>query len=87
MDLLKRFRSSLTYPIAAALVVVTVVPVAIVGTLLASYNLENLTNREWLYLNRQAVSLANEVSLFLDGHRTHGLSVAPNEHDRASRLD
>ena len=76
MNVLTRFRSSLTYPIAATLVLVTVVPVALVGMLLASYNLENLKNREWLYLNRQAVSLANEASLFIDGHRTQLESTA-----------
>jgi hypothetical protein len=38
MGPLRRFRSSLTYPIAATLVLVTVVPVALAGWLFASYN-------------------------------------------------
>ena len=58
MGLLTRFKSSLTYPIAATLVLVTVVPVALAGWLFASYNREHLTTVEKLYLNRQAVSLA-----------------------------
>lgn len=65
-----RFRSSLTYPIAATLVLVTVVPVALVGYSLASINREHLTTVEKQYLTRQAVSLASEVSLFFAGHRT-----------------
>ncbi len=65
-----RFRSSLTYPIAATLVLVTVVPVIVVGLLLAAYNREHLTTVEKRYLQRQAVNLAGEVSLFLGGHRT-----------------
>jgi putative nucleotidyltransferase with HDIG domain len=65
-----QFRSSLTYPIAATLVLVTVVPVIVVGLLLAAYNREHLTTVEKRYLQRQAVNLAGEVSLFLGGHRT-----------------
>ncbi len=76
MNPITRFRSSLTYPIAATLVLVTVVPVAVVGLALASYNREQLTNREFQYLSRQAVSLAKEVSLFIDGHRTQLRSSA-----------
>jgi putative nucleotidyltransferase with HDIG domain len=71
-----RFRSSLTYPIAATLVLVTVVPVVVVGLLLASYNREHLTTVEKRYLQRQAVSLAGEISLFLGGHRNHLASTA-----------
>ena len=71
-----RFRSSLTYPIAATLVLVTVVPVIVVGLLLSSYNREHLTTVEKRYLQRQAVSLAGEVSLFLGGHRTLLASTA-----------
>ncbi len=70
MALWDRFRSSLTYPIAATLVLVTVVPVALVGLSLASTNREHLTTVEKQYLTRQAVSLASEVSLFFAGHRT-----------------
>ena len=64
MGLLKRFNTSLTYPITATLVLVTVVPVTLAGWLFASYNREHLTTVEKLYLNRQAVSLANEVDHF-----------------------
>ena len=70
MGLMARFRSSLTYPIAATLVLVTVVPVALVGLLLASHNREHLTTVEKQYLTRQAVSLASEVNLYFSGYRT-----------------
>jgi putative nucleotidyltransferase with HDIG domain len=70
MGFLARFRSSLIYPIAATLVLVTVVPVATVGLLLASRNREHLTTTEKQYLTRQAVSLASEVALFFSLHRT-----------------
>jgi putative nucleotidyltransferase with HDIG domain len=70
MGLLARFRSSLTYPIAATLVLVTVVPVVTVGLLLAARNREHLTTTEKQYLTRQAVSLASEVALFFSLHRT-----------------
>ncbi len=70
MGLLRRFRSSLTYPIAATLVLVTVVPVVAVGLLLASSNREHLTTVEKQYLTRQAVGLASEVSLFYTVHST-----------------
>ena len=61
MGFVARLRSSLTYPIAATLVLVTVVPVALSGWLFASYNREHLTTVEKQYLTRQAVSLASEV--------------------------
>ncbi len=70
MGLIARFRSSLTYPILATLVLVTVVPVALVGWLLASRNREHLTTVEKQYLTRQAVSLASEVFLYFSGYRT-----------------
>jgi HD-GYP domain-containing protein (c-di-GMP phosphodiesterase class II) len=70
MGLLKRFKSSLTYPIAASLVLVTVVPVALAGWLFASYNREHLTTVEKLYLNRQAVSLAGELDHFFTSRST-----------------
>jgi len=70
MGLLSRFRSSLTYPIAVTLVLVTVVPVVLVGGLLASYNREKLETVEKQYLTRQAVALAKEASLFFTVHRT-----------------
>ncbi len=76
MGLLNRFRSSLTYPIAATLVLVTVVPVALSGWLFASYNREHLTTVEKLYLNRQAVSLAGDVDHFLTGRGTFLESTA-----------
>jgi putative nucleotidyltransferase with HDIG domain len=76
MGLLKRFKSSLTYPIAATLVLVTVVPVALAGWLLASYNREHLTTVEKLYLNRQAVSLGNEVDQFFSSRSTYLESTA-----------
>ncbi len=70
MGVLKRFRSSLSYPIIATLVLVTVVPVVAVGLLLAARNREHLTTIEKQYLTRQAVSLASEVSLFYTVHST-----------------
>ncbi len=71
MNLLTRFKSSLTYPIAAILVLVTVVPVVLSGWLFASYNREHLTTVEKLYLNRQAVSLANEVDFFFSSRSSY----------------
>jgi len=76
MGLLTRFKSSLTYPIAATLVLVTVVPVALAGWLFASYNREHLTTVEKLYLNRQAVSLASEVDHFFSSRSTYLASTA-----------
>jgi putative nucleotidyltransferase with HDIG domain len=70
MAVFERFRSHLSYPIAATLVLVTVVPVALVGYLLATYNREHLTTLEKQVLTRQAVNLANEVSLTIAGHET-----------------
>jgi putative nucleotidyltransferase with HDIG domain len=81
-----RFRSSLTYPIAATLVLVTVVPVTLVGLLLAAENREHLTTIEKQYLGRQAVSLAGEVSLFFGGHRTQ-LESTVRALGRDSRFD
>ena len=63
MGLLARFRSSLSYPIAATLVLVTVVPVVVVGLHFVSRNREHLTTTEKQYLTRQAVSLAIDFSL------------------------
>jgi len=65
-----RLRSSLTYPIAATLVLVTVVPTVLVSLLLISSNRTHLETVEKRYLGRQAVSLAGEVELFMDVHRT-----------------
>ncbi|MFV2072536.1 MAG: HD domain-containing phosphohydrolase [Thermoanaerobaculales bacterium] len=76
MGFTARFRSSLTYPIAATLVLVTVVPVALVGLLLANYNRDQLKIVEQRYLGRQAVSLAGEISLFLENHSTQLSSTA-----------
>ena len=76
MGLLTRFNSSLTYPIAATLVLVTVVPVALAGWLSASYNREHLTTVEKLYLNRQSVSLASEVDHFFSSRSTYLESTA-----------
>ena len=76
MGLIARLRSSLTYPIAATLVLVTVVPMVLVGLLLSSYNRETLETAEKQYLTRQAVSLANETSLFISGHQTLLASTA-----------
>jgi len=76
MGFASRFRSSLTYPIAATLVLVTVVPMVSVGLLLISYNRTHLETVEKRYLGRQAVSLASETSLFLNGHRTQLESTA-----------
>jgi putative nucleotidyltransferase with HDIG domain len=69
MGLLARLRSSLTYPIAATLVLVTVVPVTLVGWLLASYNREHLTFVEKRFLSLEARGLAGEASEFLESHR------------------
>jgi putative nucleotidyltransferase with HDIG domain len=69
MGLLARLRSSLTYPIAATLVLVTVVPVALVGWRLASYNREHLRTVEKHFLSLEARSLAVEISEFLESHR------------------
>ncbi len=76
MSLLTRFKSSLTYPIAATLVLVTVVPVVLSGWLFASYNREHLTTVEKLYLNRQAVSLANELDFFFSSRSSYLESTA-----------
>ncbi len=76
MGLFSRFRSSLTYPIIGTLVLVTVVPVVVVGWLLAASNRDHLTTMEKQYLTRQAVSLANEVSLFFERHRSQLESTA-----------
>jgi HD-GYP domain-containing protein (c-di-GMP phosphodiesterase class II) len=76
MGFLARIRSSLTYPIAATLVLVTVVPMVLVGLLLTSYNRDHLETVEKQYLGRQAVSLAGEISLFMSGHRTILASTA-----------
>jgi putative nucleotidyltransferase with HDIG domain len=76
MGFASRFRSSLTYPIAATLVLVTVVPMVSVGLLLISYNRTHLETVEKRYLGRQAVSLAGETSLFMTGHRTQLESTA-----------
>lgn len=70
MGPLTRFRSSLTYPIAATLVLVTVVPVTLVGLLLSSSNRENVTAREEQYLTREADGLSKEISLFFQEHQT-----------------
>ena len=69
MGLLSRLRSSLTYPIAATLVLVTVVPVALVGWRLAADNREHLTTVEKRFLSLEARGLAVEVAEFLGGHR------------------
>jgi putative nucleotidyltransferase with HDIG domain len=76
MGPLAGFRSSLTYPIVAILVLVTVVPVAVVGLLLASSNREHISAREEQYLTREADSLAKSISLFVHEHRTSLESVA-----------
>ncbi len=70
MKLLARFNSSLTYPIAATLVLVTAVPVALVGFDLARYNREVLTTKERKTLTRQAVSLANEATMYLAANKS-----------------
>ena len=70
MKLLARFNSSLTYPIAATLVLVTAVPVALVGFDLARFNREVLTTKERKTLTRQAVSLANEATMYLAANKS-----------------
>lgn len=65
MQLLKRFKSSLIYPITLTLVLVTVLPVALVGSFLASYNREHLRTFEKQSLTRQVVNLTSEISLQL----------------------
>ncbi|HHQ49139.1 MAG TPA: HD domain-containing protein [Acidobacteria bacterium] len=76
MGLLHRFRSSLTYPIVATLVLVTVVPVVGVGLLLSTSNREHLMTLEKQFLTRQAVGLAREVSLFFQRHETELAATA-----------
>jgi len=76
MGVLHRFRSSLTYPIVATLVLVTVVPVVAVGWLFATSNREHLMTLEKQFLTRQAVGLAREVSLFFQRHETQLASTA-----------
>ena len=76
MGFTAHIRSSLTYPIAATLVLVTVVPVALVGLLLSNYNRDQLKIVEQRHLGRQAVSLAGEISLFLESHSTQLSSTA-----------
>ncbi|MCU0234296.1 MAG: HD domain-containing protein [Thermoanaerobaculales bacterium] len=76
MGFLERLRSSLTYPIAATLVLVTVVPMVAVGLALISSSRTHLTTVENRFLGRQAVSLAGELSLFVDTHRTQLQSAA-----------
>ncbi len=76
MGIIARLRSSLTYPIAATLVLVTVVPMVAVGLLLTNASRLNLRTVENRYLGRQAVSLASETALFYDGHRTQLASAA-----------
>jgi HD-GYP domain-containing protein (c-di-GMP phosphodiesterase class II) len=76
MGLLARFRSSLAYPIAATLVLVTVVPVVVVGLQLSASHQEHLTTTEKINLTRQATSLASEASLFFAAHRTQLDSTA-----------
>jgi HD-GYP domain-containing protein (c-di-GMP phosphodiesterase class II) len=48
----------------------------LVGLLLTSYNRDHLETAERQHLVRQSVSLANEISLFLSGHRTVLASTA-----------
>jgi putative nucleotidyltransferase with HDIG domain len=69
MGIVSRFRSSIAYPIAATLVMVTVVPVIVVGLILADRNRDHLTTLEKQYLTRQAVDLAAEVQMFLTARR------------------
>jgi putative nucleotidyltransferase with HDIG domain len=76
MGIFARLRSSLTYPIAATLVLVTVVPMVAVGLLLTKASRIHLTTVENRYLGRQAVSLASETALFYEGHRTQLASAA-----------
>jgi len=70
MEFLKRFTSSLIYPMTAILVLVTVLPVAMVGFFLADYNREHLRTFEKQSLTRQAVNLASEISLQLASHQS-----------------
>jgi HD-GYP domain-containing protein (c-di-GMP phosphodiesterase class II) len=48
----------------------------LVGVALTSYNREHLATAERQHLVRQSVSLANEISLFMSGHRTVLASTA-----------
>lgn len=69
MKLFSLFRSSLTYPIAATLVLVTVLPVGFVGYDLARYNREVFKTKERKTLTRQAVNLASEASMYMRSNR------------------
>ncbi len=76
MGIIARLRSSLTYPIAATLVLVTVVPMVAVGLLLTNSSRIHLETMENLNLGRLAVGLGSETALFYDGHRTQLASAA-----------
>lgn len=86
MGLLARLRSTLTYPIAATLVLVTVVPMAAVGLALISSSRTHLTTVENQFLGRQAVSLADEISLLVGSHRIQ-LASAARALAAADRID
>jgi len=70
MQILNRFKSSLIYPMTATLVLVTVLPVALVGYALAAYNREHLRTFEKQSLTRQAVNLTSEISLQLASQKS-----------------
>ncbi len=76
MGIIARLRSSLTYPIAATLVLVTVVPMVAVGLLLTTSSRIHLETMENLNLGRLAVGLGSETALFYGGHRTQLASAA-----------
>ncbi len=84
MGILRRFRSSITYPIAVTLVMVTVVPVIGVGLILAERNRDHLTTLEKQYLTRQAVDLADEVEMFLTARRARLEGAASSLKDSRS---
>ncbi len=69
MGAMRRLRASITYPIVATLVLLTVVPLVGTGLWLARLSREYLTTLEKQYLTRQAVSLAAEVELFVANRR------------------
>ncbi len=76
MNLVQRFRSSISYPIIATLVLLTVVPVSLVGYALARLNRNHLETLEKQFLTRQASSLSSELKMIFSTNRAQLESTA-----------
>jgi HD-GYP domain-containing protein (c-di-GMP phosphodiesterase class II) len=76
MSLVQRFRSSISYPIIATLVLLTVVPVSLVGYALARLNRNHLETLEKQFLTRQASSLSSELKMIFSTNRAQLESTA-----------